>query len=434
MSDARECLAVGTDADRRCTRPLGILTASRLQAYGYAVAAIYAAFLVSVYKAGTWVVDGRGLPVYTDFACAWTAAVQALHGQGASLYDPAKFVEIQAALVGPTTYFYPNWPYPPIFLLILAPFAVFRYLYAFMAWDVITLLGCIVVVYSIVRRAAAIALVLAWPFTAWNFLAAQNGFLTASLLGASLLLLERQPVLAGVFIGCLTYKPQFGVLVPVALLAAKQWRTIASAGITIALLAGASVAAFGTGVWAALPREIVAQTGLNLLADADSDWGYVQTVYGLTRTLHGSAALAWLAQGATTFGIAVVTWLIWRSEVRFSLKAATLSAAALIATPYAFAYDMAAVAIPAAFLASDQTHCGLLKGEQAIMIGSFGAVLAALVTFRDPPVGVTFGSTPIGPVVLITLLGLILRRALCHQGQPAVSARSVCAGAAVSHS
>jgi len=31
--------------------------------------------------------------------------------------------------------------------------------------------------------------VLAWPFTAWNFLAGQNGFLTASLLGAALVLL-----------------------------------------------------------------------------------------------------------------------------------------------------------------------------------------------------------------------------------------------------
>ena len=66
-----------------------------------------------------------------------------------------------------------------------------------------TLLGLIVVVYLIIRRRPAIALVLASPFTAWNFLAAQNGFLTGSLLGPSLLFLESRPVLAGVFIGCL---------------------------------------------------------------------------------------------------------------------------------------------------------------------------------------------------------------------------------------
>ena len=53
----------------------------------------------------------------------------------------------------------------------------------------------------------------------------------------------------------------------------------------------------------------------------------------------------------------------------------TLSAAALIATPYAFAYDLAAIAIPVAFLASDQIRCGLLRGEQTIMIALFGAIL-----------------------------------------------------------
>src|SRR5260370_15250178 len=245
---------------------LRFLTASRLHLYGYAVAAVYAAFLASVYNAATWIVDTKGVPIYTDFACAWTAALQAMHRQAASLYDPAKFVEMQAALVGATDEIYPNWPYPPTFLLILAPFAVLPYLSAFIAWDIITLLSCLIVVYAITRQKASIALMLASPFTAWNFLAAQNAFLTASLLGASLLFLERQPVLAGMFIGCLTCKPQFGVLFPVALLASRQWRAMASAVVTAVLLAGAAAAAFGGNAWPAFPRELVAPAGLNLLA------------------------------------------------------------------------------------------------------------------------------------------------------------------------
>jgi hypothetical protein len=397
------------------------LTASRLQLYGYAIVAVYALFLASVYNAGTWIVDTKGVPIYTDFACARVAALEAMHGQAASLYDPAKFIEMQAALVGASDEIYPNWPYPPIYLLILAPFAVLRYLSAFIAWDIITLLGCVIVVYAITRRRAAIALVLACPFTAWNFLAAQNGFLTASLLGASLLFLERRPVLAGVFIGCLTCKPQFGVLFPIALVAAKQWRTIASAGITAALLAAASAAAFGSSFWAAFPRELVAQAGLNLLADPDSNWGYLQSTYGLIRSLQASAALAWLAQAAMTCSTAVIVWLVWRSQIRYSLQAATLSAGALIATPYAFAYDLAAIAVAVAFLARDQISHGLLKGEQAIAVALFGTALAGLVTFGDRPGGVTFGSTPIGTLVTIALLGVILRRILCEGRDSVVS-------------
>jgi hypothetical protein len=402
-------LPPGTDTDRGSPRLLDIFSAWRLQAYGYALAALYAVLLVTLYRAGFWIVDSRGVPVYSDFICPWLVGVQALHGDTVRLYDPAEFAKIQEALVGPRDYFYPNWPYPPTFFFVLIPLALLPYAYAFIVWDVVTLTGCIAVVYLIIRRPSAIALVLASPLTAWTLYAGQNGFLWASLLGASLLLLERRPVLAGLLIGCLTWKPQFGILLPVALAASKQWRAFASAAATTLLLAGASIAAFGTAVWEVFPRELAAQTSEVLVAGGHAhptpDWGYIQTIYGLVRTLHGSAAVAWLAQGAMAVGLAIIVWLVWRYSVRYSLKAATLSAAALIATPYAFAADLAAIVIPAAFLASDQIRCGLLRGEQAIMIVLFGASFVILVTY---------GSMPLGPVVMITLLCVILRRTVCR--------------------
>jgi len=84
-----------------------------------------------------------------------------------------------------------------------------------------------------------------------------------------------------------------------------------------------------------------------------------------------------------------------------------LSAAALVATPYAFATDLATIVIPLAFLASDQIRCGLLRGEQAVMIGPFGASLVILFAH---------GSTPLGPMLMITLLWMILRRAVYLDG------------------
>jgi len=396
--------------DRKRPRAVDIFKDWWFQSFGYALVALYLIYFVILYRAGSWIIDSTGLPIYTDFACGWIAALEAARGHAASLYDPAKFVEMQAVLVGPSDGIYPNWPYPPTFFLIFAPFAALDYLQAFIAWDVITLFGCVAVVYLIVRRRAAIAIALATPFTAWNFIAAHNGFLTGSLLGASLLFLERQPVLAGVFIGCLTYKPQFGLLYPVALMAAGQWRAIASATITAALLAGASAAIFGTGAWAAFPEELVAQAHLNLLADPDSNWGYLQTVYGLVRSSHGGARLAWLAQGLTMVGTAVIVWIAWRSRVSYRLKAAILSAAALVATPYAFAYDMAAIVIPAAFLAKDQLDRGLLRGDKAIWVVLFGAPLGVLVTLGDNAGGTTFGGTPVSLVAVVILLGAILRR------------------------
>jgi arabinofuranan 3-O-arabinosyltransferase len=394
-----------------------IFTASRLQLYGYALALIYAAALIHYYFARAWIVDGSGAPIYGDFTDAWVAGWHALTADTSQLYDSDEFVRIQKALLGARDYFYPNWPYPPTFFLILAPLSTLPYPYAFLTWDVATLLGCLAVVYLVVRRPPAIALVLASPFTAWNFLAGQNGFLTASLLGASLFFLEKRPIAAGVIIGCLTYKPQFGILLPVALVASRQWRTIASAGVAAAVLAGASIALFGADTWAAFPNGFVEQSKLNLAAGPDSNWGYLQTVYGLIRNLHGAADVAWRVQGLTTLAAAVIVWILWRSRVRYALKAATLSAAALIATPYAFAYDMAALAIPGAFLVKDQIGHGMLKGEQSIMIGLFAAAVTALVVLGDSAEHITFGGVQLGPFVAIALLAMAVRRAFYHSRQ-----------------
>jgi hypothetical protein len=401
MSGAPKSLRNGADFYGGCSRPFGIFSARRLQAYGCVLATVYTVLLFGLFKAGAWIVDSRGVPVYSDFIDPWLAGVQALHANTALLYNPDEFLKLQETLVGPKDYFYPNWPYPPTFFFVLIPFAMLPYVYAFVAWDLITLIGCIAVVHRIVRERAAIALALASPFTAWTLFAGQNGFLWAALLGASLLLLERRPMLAGALIGCLTWKPQFGILLPLALAAAKEWRAFASAGMTAVFLAGASIAAFGIAAWEAFPRELASQAGEIFDRAGRENWGYIQTVYGLVRTLHGGAALAWTAQGVTTAGGATIVWLVWRSTARYSLKAATLSAATLIATPYAYATDLAAIVIPAAFLAADQLQCGLWRGEQTLMLALFGASLVILATA---------GSTPLGPVIMFGLLAVILRR------------------------
>ncbi len=380
---------------------LGIFKAWRLRAYGGAIAALYAALLCFGYRHGLWPVNGRGWPTFSDFTDTWAVGRTALLGHAALAYDPTEFVKIQKQLVGPQPVYMPHWPYPPTYLLILAPLAALHYLAAFFIFETVTLAGCAAVVFLIAgRRPAAVALVLASPFALWNFACGQSGFLTASLVGAALLALERRPVLAGVFLGCLTYKPQFGILFPIALVAAGEWRAIAGAAATGAFLAGVSALAFGAQPWAAFPRELLGQAGFNL-ASPDSSWGLFHTAYGSIRYLGGSAALAWAAQAILTSGLATIVWLIWRAPVRYPLKAAILSAGVLLATPYALAHDMAAIAVTVAFLARDQIDQGLLRGEQTTLLALFAASFAVIPTV---------GRAPLGLIVALTLLWLVLRR------------------------
>jgi hypothetical protein len=130
--------------------------------------------------------------------------------------------------------------------------------------------------------------------------------------------------------------------------------------------------------------------------------GRLQTVYGMIRTLNGGVPLALLAQGAMIAGLAVITWLLWCGPARFALKAATFSVAALMASPWAAATDMAAIVVPVAFLAKDQMDYGLIRGEQTCLIALFGASIVILITL---------GGAPIGVFVMATLLGVILCRA-----------------------
>ena len=390
--------------------PLRFLDAGRLQAYGYTLALIYGILFVYLYRLGHFIVDTTGGPAYADFTTMWVAGIEALRGEAARLYDSTEFLSTQRAILGEKPYFYPNWPYPPIILLIAAPIGALPYSVAFLGWNGTTLLAFLVVTYLIVRRLPAIPVVLAWPFCAWNFGAGQNGFVTGSLLGAALLCIERQPLLAGVFIGCLSYKPQFGIMLPVALIAARRWRVVISATATVAILAGLSIAAFGIESWEMLPTGLLTQKEVVLFADGDPN-PRLQTVYGLVRQLYGGALLAWALQAASALGLAVVVWRVWRSPVRHSLKAATVSAATIAATPYAFSYDMAALVIPAAFLVHDQLGHGFLKGEQTVILALFGAVLAAFVVFWVSGCELDFGTMPLGVPVVITLLALILRRA-----------------------
>lgn len=405
------CAAVQTHdpgATAAKTGPTGNFDAARLRAYACAAVTVYAVFLVILLWKKAWIVDPRGLPVYNDFTCDFVAGLLALHGNAAAIYEPQAFVGAQQAFVGARPYVSPIWPYPPSFLLLLAPLAALPYAAAFLAWAGTTLATSVAVVSRIAGRSPAALLALASPFAALNFLGGQSGALTASLIGGALLTLERRPVLAGVLIGCLGYKPQFAILFPVALAAARRWRAFAAAAVTALLLAGASIAVFGAAPSLLFPQKLAAQAQMNLVVGPGPNgdlamWGLVQTVYGLVRRLGGGAVLAALAQAVTTTGLAVLVWLLWRSRTRFALKAAALSAAALAATPYAFSYSLAATAVPVAFLARDRIEHGALPGEATMLVALAAASFLVLASW---------GKAPIGAAIVLALLGVILRRVL----------------------
>ena len=137
-------------------------------------------------------------------------------------------------IFGPAAPFY-AWGYPPYFLALAALFALFPYLLALVLWQATTLPLYLGAVGAALPRTRTTLLVgAAFPAVFINLSAGHNGFLTAGLLGLGLIVLDRRPILAGILFGCLAYKPQYGLLLPVALAAGFQWRAFVSAGVTVA--------------------------------------------------------------------------------------------------------------------------------------------------------------------------------------------------------
>ena len=78
-------------------------------------------------------------------------------------------------------------------------------------------------------------LALAFPSVLINVGHGQNGFLTAALLGGALVVLDRRPLVAGILLGLLVYKPQYGLMLPIVLAVSGRWRCFAAAAATVVL-------------------------------------------------------------------------------------------------------------------------------------------------------------------------------------------------------
>jgi Glycosyltransferase family 87 len=357
--------------------------------------------LLGFYSAGSWILDRNGAPILIDFTPMWLAGREALGGNAAAAYDPQRFNEIQTAFVGPHSGYYP-WPYPPIFLLPAALVALLPYAGAFVAWQAVTLASCFAAGYRILHDRLTALVILASPLTVLNAYVGQNGFLTAALIGGGLVFLERWPVLAGLCFGGLSYKAQFVVLFPLLFAIAGYWRALAATIAAGAALAILSLLAFGLEPWLAFP-EALTQRAATALVVQDLPWGKLQSVYGLARTLGLGAAAAGLVHAIVALPVAVVVIVIWRRRGSFDLKAASAAAAALIVTPYLFAYDMAAIVIPGAFLVKDIIERGGSPREHAAVFTLFGGLF---VMFAGA------GIVPLGPIVNLSLFSVIAWRAL----------------------
>jgi arabinofuranan 3-O-arabinosyltransferase len=377
----------------------------RLSLLGLTLALGYLAALVTAFLGGHFLLDGDGRPIANDFVNVWAAGRLVLDGDPAAAYDWTLHKAAEVRAVGHDFANYYGWHYPPPFLFVAAALATLPYLAAALLWLAATLAAFAATLGGILRTRAGVLFALGFPAALWNVTAGQNGFLTATLIGGTLALMERHPALAGLCLGLLSYKPQFGLLFPIVLIADRRWLTLAVAALVAGGLAAASWLAFGSASWEAFLHWLPI-TGRAVLGEGAADWSRLQSLFGFMRAHGASEAVAWTVQAVGTLAVAVGLVWLWRRRASYEIKAAGLAAGALLATPYIYMYDLVVLAVAAAFL----LRLALRSGFSAAEIGGLAAAGLLILIFP-------YVNTQVGLAAVLIVLALVAQRALADTSE-----------------
>ena len=346
---------------------------------------------------------------FGDFLALWSYAKIASAHPVAELYDFVILHARQIALgMDPNN---PDpFPYPPTFVILLWPLSALPYEVAYIVAMAATLALFVWAVWGTCSRSPLCILgVIVAPASAVNILFGQSGFLAAALITAGVRLAVTRPIVAGVLIGVLSYKPQLGFLVPIAFAAAGLWPAFLAAGVTLVGLALVATLAFGWAVWPAWVAMLPAY----------ADWfdhrpleklKFMTTVMGNLQMAGVSLPLAKGAQALVAVMVAVLVARCFRRNPG-RLATAALLVGTILATPHAFLYELPMVMAAVVLFIETRMGTSSTFGGAEVLILVLAVIFPALML-------VTGLNLPVSAVPLMLLFGLILWQENKQQAHP----------------
>jgi len=186
------------------------------------------------------------------------------------------------------------WTYPSTFFFLLAPLALLPPVAASWLWIGLTVAWLMAAVWRCIHWRMAPLLVMLFPAIAHAIVTGPTGTLTAALVASVAATFTSVPMMAGVFLALLTYKPHLAGLLPLCLLAGRNWRVVAVSVFAFSVLVAASLVVFGPTAWRLFFANVPAHSGL--LADERLPWERMPTVFVALRHATGSVRLAGVVQ------------------------------------------------------------------------------------------------------------------------------------------
>ncbi len=307
------------------------------------MSAIAIAILIATCMVVVWAQNFRE-PNFTDYLSFWAAGHLALIGDPQAVYDiaahrAAEFDIVRFKGVLP-------FPYPPPFLLMVMPFSLAPYHWGFAAWVLAT--GSLYALAA--RRVAPLPYALSHPAALTNGLLGQNGFLVTAIFTTGASMLSRRPLLAGAILGALVIKPHLALLLPVAVIASRQWRAVAGATLSSAGLMLVALVLLG---WPAFQSFLAILPAYGeMMAQSEIPWHRLASPFAFARYLGIAQPAALAIHALIAVAAAALTWVAWRQDWRE--KVAVLAAATMLIPPYLHTYDSLLLIVPLGFWVSEE--------------------------------------------------------------------------------
>jgi hypothetical protein len=349
--------------------------------------------------------DPASASLRIDFAVFWAAAKLAFNGLPLAAFDRQALLAA-AGLPGAESPSNFVWLYPASFLVALTPLGALSFSLAFP-----TFIASSAIAFALAVRSPALVLpglsrlMLASPVVVYCCLMiGQTGLLwTAGLVAGLWAMRCGNAVAAGIAIALLTMKPQLGLLIPVALIAARQWAIIGWAGVFTLVLVGIATALTGTEYWALHVDAL--RNVVDRAADGALRMHLLISSYGFLRALGIAHGAAFALQFALTASLIVMIGWVWsRPGLSDDLKCATLCAAIPLATPYAYVYEMPILLAVALFLIRDGFGRSLASKTWLLVLWVGPAPVLFLPT--------QFNAAIYAPTIIFVTLAICIIRAL----------------------
>lgn len=323
--------------ERLLAAAAGYCTRARLIAVGLCLVPVTIMLEIAVISSDP--ANAGRFPLGHDFVAFWSAAKLFAEGGAGRLYDLAAYSALQAQIaVRPGILL---WHYPPHFLFLILPLSVVPFAVAYAAFCAVNL-GALA---AIRRRvlpfpgAAGLAALFGAPVIAATLVQGQNGALFAACLIGGVMARETgRPWLSAALFALVLAKPQYGVLIPVVLVAQRDWAALMRTALCCVMLTGIVTLALGVEIW---PRFLENTRLLGYTLTDPELLAQMPTVWAALSLAHAQPMIVSAVHGAVALVAAGLVGRVWvRSGMDPDLALAALLFGTLLISPYGFRYDM----------------------------------------------------------------------------------------------